>query len=371
MPVATLCLAGQVGAQAPAANTEKELVQRLERSEARAVSLQQRLDELERRIQALGAGPSPQAQAAPRPGPASSPPPGTPGNRTAAARGAPGAFEVDEEAAQRALERTLTQSGALLLPTGTFEFTPRIAYQHSEQDGASIVPTTAGAAALVNSQIRTSQLTTSLDFRTGLPFGTQLELSLPYSFTRRSVANSLPSETSDSGRGIGDITVGLAKTLVRERRWIPDLIGRLNYNFGNGKKQADGVALGGGYRQMEAEFVALKRQDPLAFVASTFYNRVFEDDSIKPGDLAGISLQTILAASPATSLQLGFSQLRRQEQEFRGSKIGGSDQTFGLFTVGASSVLSRDLTLVTQIGLGLGNDAPKYSFTVALPILFR
>jgi hypothetical protein len=79
----------------------------------------------------------------------------------------------------------------------------------------------------------------------------------------------------------------------------------------------------------------------------------------------------VLAASPATSLQFGFSQVYRREQENNGLKISGSDQTYGIVSVGASSVLSRDVTLLTQVGIGVGNDAPKYSFSVAVPILFR
>jgi uncharacterized protein with beta-barrel porin domain len=109
----------------------------------------------------------------------------------------------------------------------------------------------------------------------------------------------------------------------------------------------------------------------LAFTASAAYTRVFERDSVKPGDAMTFSLGTVLAASPATSLQLGFSQIYRQKQELNGVKIAGSEQTYGIINLGASSVLSRDMTLVTQFGIGLGNDAPKYSIGISLPILFR
>jgi hypothetical protein len=283
---------------------------------------------------------------------------------------------VDEEAAQRALERTLTQSGALLLPSRTIEVTPSFSYRRIEQTApalANITNPTSGAPALVltTQRIRRNELAAHLGLRAGMPYGTQLEFDLPYNYVRTSQLTDLGPTSSANGNGMGDVTLGIAKTLARESGWRPDLIGRFSYNFGNGRRQDGIVPLGGGYRQMQGELVALKRQDPLAFIASTFYSKSFEKDGIRPGDAAGFSLASVLAASPATSLQFGFSQVYRKEQENNGLKISGSDQTYGIVSVGASSVLSRDVTLLTQVGIGVGNDAPKYSFSVAVPILFR
>jgi hypothetical protein len=282
----------------------------------------------------------------------------------------PGTFEIDEEAAQRALERTLTQSGALLLPSGAFELTPSLTYRRNEQSGAIVAATPSGTA-LANRQIRTNEFTGFLDLRAGLPYNMQLELGLPYTRVSTTQVTDLGTSTSGSGNGMGDFTLGLARTLIRERGWQPDLLGRVSYNFGNGEQQDGGVQLGGGFRQIQGELVALKRQDPLAFVGSIFYNKSFEKNSIMPGDAIGFSVGALLAASPATSLQLRFSQLYRKKTELNGIRVLGSEQTFGTLNLGASSVLSRDMTLITQVGIGLGNDAPKYSFTVSLPILFR
>lgn len=292
------------------------------------------------------------------------------------ARSAPGAFTVDEEAAQRALERTLTQTGALLLAKGTFELTPSYTYRRTEQNSATLATiinpaTSTSVQAVANQRSWQNENTLRVDIRAGLPYNSQLEFGLPYSNMRTSQASDLGTSTSANGNGIGDATVGIAKTLARESGWKPDLIGRFTYNFGNGKRQDGGVPLAGGYRQVTAELDALKRQDPLAFVVNAFYSRVFEKDFIKPGDIAGISATALLAASPATSLQIGFSQVYRKKQETNGISLAGSEQTYGIASFGAASVLSRDLTLIAQLGIGLGNDAPKYSFTLSLPILFR
>ncbi|MDB5764642.1 MAG: transporter [Herminiimonas sp.] len=364
--------------------SRKTVDQQLAESEARVRILQERVDRLESRLNAMT--PELRAQSVPsagrQPASAQSSPPATQVQSAAATspsstvRSAPGTFEVDEAAAQRALERTLTQSGALLLRAGTFELTPSLNYSRSEQSSqvlATIVNPQTGSPALVlaNQATLRNEFTPRLDMRMGLPSNSQLEISLPYQYVRSRQTSTLGTETSDSANGLGDLSVGIAKTLTREKAWQPDIIGRLNYNFGTGRQQDASIILGSGYRQLQAEVVALKRQDPLAFTASASYAKVFEKDGIKPGDATILSLGAVLAASPATSLQLAFSQIYRQKQEQNGIKIAGSDQTYGVISLGASSVLSRDMTLVTQFGIGVGRDAPRYNIGIALPILFR
>lgn len=403
--IAPLALAGLlIASQAHAADTsvqkrDKELLQRLSQSDAKAAALQRKIEQLEARLDALrnaiAAASSPSTHSRPAVMiPASSartmlaqaetrrpprPLSRTPPDRSKPVdRPAPGAFEIDEEAAQRALERTLTQSGALLLPVRTFELTPSFTYRRDELTTsvpATFTPPGGGAPAtvLVNRRTRRNENIARLDFRAGMPYNMQLEASLPYNYVRTSQVTDFGNTTSDNGNGngTGDFTLGVAKTLTREKGWKPDLIGRLSYGFGNGSRQDNGVGLTGGYRQLQAELVGIKRQDPIAFVASAFFAKSFEKDGIRPGDAVGFSLSSVLAASPATSLQFGFSQIHRQEQELNGVEISGSDQTYGVFNIGASSVLSRDLTLVTQFGIGLGGDAPEYTFTVSLPFLLR
>ncbi len=389
LALAGLLLAGQAqSAETPAQKREKEMLQRLSRSDAQAVALQKRIEQLESQVAELRSAiaNAPQAVTSVKPVSlvAQASPPVAPARPAAtqssgassAARSSPGSFEIDEEAAQRALERTLTQSGALLLPPRTIELTPSFTYRRTEVDTSvpATITTTASptpTVVLANQRARRNENIARLDLRAGMPYQTQLELGLPYNYVRSSQVTDFSSTTSANGDGIGDITLGVAKTLTRESGWKPDLIGRLSYNIGNGKRLDNTVPLLGGYRQLQAELVAIKRQDPLAFVASTFYGKTWEEDGIKPGDVAGLSLTSILAASPATSLQFGFSQIYRKEQEFNGVKTAGSNQTYGLINLGASSVLSRDITLVTQFGIGMGNDAPKYNFTISLPILLR
>lgn len=357
---------------------DKTVKKQLADSEAKVQILQQRIERLERRLDALAsssARPVPVAGlAAPQPGQGSGrvSPPTSP----VAAGSRPGNFDVDEDAAQRALERTLTQSGALLLPQGAISVTPGIAYTRNEQSTgllANVVNPVTGVTGVVlgNQTVRRNEFTARVDMRAGLPMQSQLEIGVPYQYVRSSRIDSFGGEASANGNGFGDISIGLAKTLMREKGAFPDLIGRVSYVAGTGRRTDNQVALGGGYHQLVGEIVALKRQDPLAFFAAASYGYVFERDGLKPGNATNLSIGTVLAASPATSLQLGFTQTYRQKSEAGGAKLTGTDLTYGTINLGASSVLSRDMMLLISTGIGVGSDAPKYSFSVSLPITFR
>lgn len=373
---ATPAVAQQGGSQ-----RENSLERQLAESEARVQMLQQRIERLEGRFEALTSQPprpAPQGPAnaaapqQPRPAPAAAAPAPT---RTAAAP-RPGTFEVDEDAAQRALERTLTQQGALLLPQGAIDITPGFNYTRNEIDTPTFVdvvdPATGAARTVLDRQrLRRNEFTARVDIRAGLPMESQLELGLPFNYVRSSRVGSFNDESSANGNGMGDITVGLAKTLLRERGAVPDLIGRVAYNFGNGSRSDNRVVLPGGYRQLSAELVALKRQDPLAFFGAVSYTHSFEEGGIKPGGQTNLGIGTVLAASPATSLQFGFTQTYKKDQELNGTELRGSSLTYGTVNIGASSVLSRDVMLLISTGIGVGSDAPKYSFNVSVPISFR
>ena len=90
-----------------------------------------------------------------------------------------GQLEVDEIAAERALERTLVQEGVLLLPNGTAQFEPRLAYSFNEFD-FPIAVLLQDSTQLGTSNVERSVFDANLTLRVGLPFDSQLEFDLPY-----------------------------------------------------------------------------------------------------------------------------------------------------------------------------------------------
>lgn len=290
-----------------------------------------------------------------------------------AAPSGPGSFSVDEDAAQRALERNLTQTGALLLPAGQIDLEPNLTYSRRETSSPEYY-LVGSTLVLASQQQKRDEVTGNLALKVGLPWDSQLEFSLPYSFVRQSQLTDLGSAGSftgsDNASGLGDPSVGVAKTLTRERGWRPDIIGRLTYTVGSGKQSDNGVPLPGGNPAAQVQLVAVKRQDPLAFVGSLSYQKSFEKDHIKQGDQIGFSLGASLASSPQTSLQFSFSQTFAQKAEINGNTVPGTERTVGLFNVGASSILSKNVMFNTVLSIGLSDDAPKYAIQFSLPIRF-
>jgi hypothetical protein len=285
---------------------------------------------------------------------------------------APGTVEVDPEAAERALEQTLTAEGALLLPPGSVQIEPSVQYLRRETDDFVVLRNAAGEAVdFAEVEVDRNETTVALDVRLGLPFDTQLELGIPYRFVGSEstrVSGQFGRETtSEDGSGLDDVTVGFAATLVREEAWRPDVIARATWNTATAKETDGDLLLGQSFNEVRGSLTLLKRQDPLAFVGSAFYEKAFEDDGIDPGDSYGFSLSTVLASSPQTSLSFGFQLSFSEDVEIGGRPVPNSGTTQGILTLGASSILGRGLLLTVDVGAGLSEDAPEYFIRVALP----
>ena len=287
---------------------------------------------------------------------------------------APGQFEVDEQALDRALERTLTREGAVLLPFGTVEIEPGISYVRREFDAPALI-NLFGFPAFGETVVRRNEVVATLAARIGLPLDSQLELDVPYRYVDQSVMTMIGfnalDETDNDVAAFGDLGVGVAKTLLREGSWWPDAVARVRWDSGTGKTADDGIALGGGTHELIGSLALVKSQDPLAFFGSLAYEKTFEENDIDPGDRIGISVGTVLAASPDTSLRASIRQDFIGDAEVDGDDIAGSDQMAATLSIGASSVLGRGVLLDASVDVGLTDDAPDYAARVSLPIRFN
>ena len=362
---------------APAADDAEiaRLQAQIERRNATIDELLRRVSTLEQKLGDSGARapappvppppPAPAAEAAPAPSAKSA------SSRTASAE--PGAVEVDKVAAERALERTLTAEGALLLEPWSYEIEPYVSYTRTQSSVARLVGDDFGIG-IRDADFRRNEVNLGVQGRLGLPFDAQLELDLPYRFVNNSVVEPVGftgiEKQAQNANTWGDIEVGIAKGLLREKGWIPDLIGRVNWDSASGRQVVGDLALGQGFNELRVSLTALKRQDPLAFVANIGYEKSFERDNVLPGDTYSMYLGVSLAASPETALSFGLSQSFSQETAYDGRDLPGSDQVSSTFTVGASSILTRNVLLYLSAGIGLTEDAPDYSFNLSVPIRF-
>ncbi len=284
---------------------------------------------------------------------------------------APGEIEVDEDEIATALERALVQQGALVLPPGVIQFQPSLSYVRREADAPAFLLPETGQIATEN--IRWDDVAVGLAMRVGLPHDWQLDIGVPYrreaieTVTR--VESTTIGATSRDASGFADVAITLSKGLVRERGWRPDLIAGVSWDSKSGQDDA-GIGLGSSRREVTVSLTATKSRDPLVFVASTSYRRSDEDGPQRPGDVLRLSLGTVLATSPDTSLRFFLDQNMVDEAELDSADVPGSDTVVSLFSIGVSSVLSSRMFLDVELSVGLTDAAPDYAISFALPIRF-
>jgi hypothetical protein len=188
---------------------------------------------------------------------------------------------ADDEGMDRALERTLVREGGLVLAPNTYEFSPQFSYAHWDK--------------IQDPDIRNSYAA-AMSFRVGLPWQTQLSLSLPY------VHNEARAGPSSSG--LADAGVLVSKELLRESDWVPNLVGSVGWTSPTSHGNTFGpIPYVSGF---QAGFTASKRLDPLVvFMTGSYYSSLSHEiagTKINPSDVVGFRMGTSLAISPATAL---------------------------------------------------------------------
>jgi hypothetical protein len=293
---------------------------------------------------------------------------------TTSRRSDPSRLTVDVVAAERALERTLIEVGALLLPQGAIELTPSSSFSVREFGFSTIADIGSGdeLAAVSVSRAATS---IGLTARIGLPFDSQLELGIPYqSVTEEltlAVLSSPDSRSEATGRGSGDFLVGLSKTLLRENGRAPDIVGRLIWNTGQGTESDNDVFLGGGFSSLSGSLSFVKRLDPLALILALDYQDNHRQENVVPGNAFGISFGTGLAVSPASSLFGSIAHRSISETKIDGEAVAGSDLDVTSLTIGFSTILRRGTLLNIFSEVGMSDDAPDYLLGFSIPMRVR
>ena len=281
---------------------------------------------------------------------------------------------VDEIAAERALERTLVQAGALLLPRGALEISPFFSVGVGDFAFPTTVDTEAGTEPALASVDLTSY-NLGLTARIGLPFESQLEIGLPYrSVTEETIVSNASgpiSDTRQTGRGRGDLSIGISKTLLRESGFLPDIIGRVTWNDGQGTQTDDGVFLGGGFSSLSASMSFVKRRDPLAMFMSVGYQDFDKQGTTRPGDAFDISFGTGLAVSPESSLFGSVNHRSISETRIGGETVAGTDLDITSLTIGYSTILRRGTLLNLYTEVGMSDDAADYAVGFSMPIRVR
>ena len=313
----------------------EELKRELAVKKAYIAKLQRRLRDLEKR------------PAAPRPTLVTAPvAPAPPRIPVPAARPA----VPEDEEMERALERTLVREGALVLPAWTFEITPQFSYAHWD---------------LVQDPFIRNSYSAGLSFRMGLPWQSQVTVSVPYTWTEG--RDPFPSSS-----GFSDAGILFSKELLIDEGWVPNLVGSLGWT--------SPTSLGTSFSPIpyvsgfQAGLTASKRLDPLVvFLGASYFSSASRDIAgtlSNPSDVAAARMGASLAISPATSITTGFNLAYLTNTHSTDFVLPNSDRVLSSVDVGFSTILWTRTLLNVTAQFGITGHVPDFRLITSLPIRF-
>ena len=261
-----------------------------------------------------------------------------------------GKSSPEDEELSRALERTLVQQGAMVLPAGTFELEPQFSYAHWDADRGPF----------------RDEWDAALAFRAGFGRGWQFQAAVPYVHL---------STATDSASGIGDASFSIAKQLrYEDGRW-PAILASVTWLANTGKDGFDGsVPTGGGFNVLQGALTATKRADPLVYFGGISYSapqsREISGIQVEPGDAVGLRGGAVLAATPHTSVNAGLNLGFVGASRVGGERVSDSDTVLGTFELGFGAVLGRRVMLNFSGQFRVSGPVPNFRLVLAVPIRF-
>lgn len=205
--------------------------------------------------------------------------------------------------------------------------------------------------------------------------------------------------------GFGDLNAGLSYRLFRERAGRPDIVINARVKAPTGKHPygveltevagSEGnlmvpqrLSTGSGVWGGSIGVSALKTLDPMVVFGSITYfhnfKRKFGDIDEAPGEQPGrvavgdaiqLGVGMAYALNDRSSISMSYSQrlvqrtrVGREGQDMQ--RIVGSQANVGLVNLGATFSLSKRLSLITNVGIGLTDDSPDMALSIRLPYRF-
>jgi hypothetical protein len=261
--------------------------------------------------------------------------------------------------------------------------------------------------------VKSHTTTFDLNLRYGLTNRLEWELNLPYVY-RSSTYQSIGAggatdryvEADVTEGGLGDISSTLYYRLLTETEARPDVVWNFgvraptgSHAYGIGTRtvyededDASGnltvpeeLPTGNGVWGVSTGVSVLKTLDPAIVFANLGYTHNFEGSfsdissdaennpgSINLGDSIRFGFGTAFALNPRFSLSISYSHQhafdskRAFDGEPRGTIIG-SGATSGSVNLGATYAVSDTTSIVSNVGIGMTDDAPDITLTFRLP----
>ena len=262
----------------------------------------------------------------------------------------------DDTELEHALELTLVRQGALVLPAWSFQVTPQFSYAHWDT--------------IQNPFVKNSY-TGALSVAMGLPWQSQISVSVPYIYNQGNNGNPNSS-------GLADVGVVLSKELLIDNGgWIPNLVGSVGWTSPTSVGTSfSPIPYVSGF---QAGLTASKRLDPLVVFASASYFSAasFQGALTNPANVIAGRVGGTLAVSPGMAITTGFNvayltspTCANVDLVCQNFVLPNSDRLLSSVDVGFSTLV-WDRTLVNLTArFGVSGPTPNFQLIASVPIMF-
>jgi hypothetical protein len=203
----------------------------------------------------------------------------------------------------------------------------------------------------------------ALSVAMGLPWQSQISVSVPYVFSQGRDGNP-------SSSGLADVGFLLSKELLIENGTVPNLVGSVGWTSPTSRSSAVGpIPYVSGF---QAGFTASKRLDPLVVFLSGSYFSAAEVAGIQfnPADVVGGRIGASLGISPATAITAGFNVAYLTDTHSADLVLPNSDRLLSSVDVGFNTLLWNRTMLSITTQFGITGHTPDFRVITALPIRF-
>tara|TARA_B100000929_G_scaffold272462_1_gene244011 strand:- start:397 stop:1587 length:1191 start_codon:yes stop_codon:yes gene_type:complete len=317
---------------------------------------------------------------------------------------------LESQEASRSVQDIFREEHALFSDRLTIE--PGITYTYSDRDSLALRGFLALDAIFLGElnldNVETHITTLDINTRYGLTDRLEASINVPFVY-RTTTIQSIGGEFSTERNveddvdeaGLGDISASLSYRLLPETVERPDVVVSLGVRAPTGKdpygieiEQSDTAGnlsvpkelpTGNGVWGVTAGVSVLKTLDPAIVFANLGYTYNIEEDfddisagegdqraDVDLGDSISAGFGTAFALNERLSLALSYSHeyIRKTEITPEGgneTEVIGSDATIGVFNIGGTYAMTDSTSVVTNLGIGMTDDASDISLTFRMP----
>ncbi|WP_315900984.1 transporter [Halomonas sp. DP8Y7-3] len=317
---------------------------------------------------------------------------------------------LESQEASRSVQDIFREEHALFSDRLTIE--PGITYTYSDRDSLALRGFLALDAIFLGElnldNVETHITTLDINTRYGLTDRLEASINVPFVYrttTIQSIGGEFSTEQNVEAdvdeAGLGDISASLSYRLLPETTERPDVVVSLGVRAPTGKdpygieiRQVDAadnlsvpkeLPTGNGVWGVTAGVSVLKTLDPAIVFANLGYTYNIEEEfddisagqgdqkaDVDLGDSISAGFGTAFALNERLSLALSYSHeyIRKTEITPEGGRktdVIGSDANIGVFNIGGTYAMTDSTSVVTNLGIGMTDDASDISLTFRMP----